>query len=409
MNSTSDKFLLTNVSEYVILFMHYSAQEKRMSKRLIWTQYFGFIGLGLAVSFIGPLMLYIRKEIVMDYWQSGLLISAEFIGVLLTTPFGGWIADKIGKPNFLFSGGIIFCLGLIGAFFSGTFLLLFLSLFVIGIACGIYEVGINALTADLSDKDAGKAMNYLHFFFGAGAMLGPIVVASLPLLHIPWRTAFFSAMIFPILVSALLLGVKNLPQKVHPKETMEKTILGSLFLWISGVALFFYVGLEVTAYSWTALYWEAKSFPWLAASVIPLFFWIALTAGRILAGKIADKAGLARFVILTASLAVISAAFWTVLPMSWSVIAMVLVLGLSLAGIYPTVMAFVTSRFPGKSGKIVAFLTIFGSLGGFVIPSGFGKIADISGIAVLPLALTGIAILLLGFFALAVKSAGKTN
>jgi len=77
-------------------------------------------------------------------------------------------------------------------------------------------------------------------------------------------------------------------------------------------------------------------------------------------------------------------------------LAAVVALGAILAGIYPTAMALATDAFPGHSGKVVGFLSVFVAAGG-LLPSLVGRLSDLSAardLGVLPQAVVGLGVLL---------------
>src|SRR5437867_4703825 len=146
-----------------------------MKLSLLLTQYLGFVTLGMAMSVVGPLVPATRGEIPMSYLQAGTVLSGQFLGMLVTVPFGGYLADRFGKKAFLLGSGLVFAAGLFGCAASRSFPALLSSCVLAGIGGGGYEVGINALQADHAGVDSGKAMNLLHFFYGVGAIAGPIL------------------------------------------------------------------------------------------------------------------------------------------------------------------------------------------------------------------------------------------
>jgi fucose permease len=66
-----------------------------------------------------------------------------------------------------------------------------------------------------------------------------------------------------------------------------------------------------------------------------------------------------------------------------------------LSGMFPTTMALVTEAYPGHAGKVVAFVAVFSSPGGFVGPTLAGRLADAVGIAALPPYAAGLALAML--------------
>ena len=68
-----------------------------MPRPLLFSQFLGFITLGFTLSIMSPLIESIRADIHMNYTQSGMILTGQFLGALLTVMAGGYIADRIGK------------------------------------------------------------------------------------------------------------------------------------------------------------------------------------------------------------------------------------------------------------------------------------------------------------------------
>jgi FHS family glucose/mannose:H+ symporter-like MFS transporter len=347
------------------------------------TQWLASLSLGLSLNLIGPLMPAIRAELRMSYWESGLVLSGQFLGMLFTVPFGGHLADRLSKRRFLVASSALVGLGLAGYGVCHSFPVLLAASVLAGIGNGGYEVGVNALEVDRAGG-SGAAMNLLHFFYGVGAIAGPLVAALIVRAGLDWRLAFVGSAILPALVGlALLLQAipRGAPLAVHDPAAIYR----SGMLWRCAAVITLYVGLETSVAGWIATFWARRS-PGsdVSAPMLVSLFWITLTAGRFAFGPLADRMGLLRFLGLASGLALLVCAVWAALPLPAVSLAAVLLLGGCLAGIFPTTMAYATAAFPGHSGKVVALLSVSASVGGFVFPTGAGRLADTFGNGALP-------------------------
>jgi MFS family permease len=376
----------------------------KMNKRLQWSQYMGFITIGLIANIIGPMLSIIKVDIKMNYSQAGLILSGQFIGMLLTVLVGGFLADKYGKKLFLIGGGIFLFIGLIGCMLSFNFLTLLICTLISGIGYGTYSVGINALCSDVTEDNKGGAMNFLHFFFGFGAIFGPILVTVVISVFHNWRVVYGFVALLPLIVTYMLwpIVIKKKKSEVNTKNALPYK---NSFIWISGLFCFIYVGIETSSYGWIPTYWghiAPKSI--IPATLIGTVFFITLTLGRLFSGFIVDKIGFSRFLIIASLGVLIVTLGWVFIPFKACTIIAMLLLGLFLAGIYPTNMASVTSEYPYISAEISAFIAVFSALGGSAIPSAIGKSADVIGIDNIPLIICGLAFLLLIFAYFRMKS-----
>jgi fucose permease len=370
-----------------------------MKINIKWIQYLAFVAIGLISNIIGPLLPTIKQEIPMSYGQLGTLLSETFLGMLLMGLIGSYVMDKYGKKPFLLLGGFLLIFGLFGTALSKTFTQLYILNFITGMGFGIYEVGINALCADYSGDAKGNDMNFLHFFYGLGAILGPVFVLICVNLGL-WRLCFGIAAVFPIAVTILILNFKgnkiDIIKKDETKASNEPIkVFKSQLLWVAGITVFIYVGLEVSTAGWIPTFCKSM----LSKSIIPsslatTLFWITMTAGRLRSGKIADKIGLKQFIFMASIGAMIVSITWVILPAgAWTLIS-ILLIGLLLSGIYPTLMAVSTASFPKNTGLVAAFISVFGALGGAFIPSIIGKMSDSFGIGILSKSILGLSIIM---------------
>jgi MFS family permease len=365
-----------------------------MNRSLRLSQYVAFLGLGLTMSLLGPLLPAIRAQMPMSYLEAGLVLSGQFLGMLVSVPPGGHLADRIGRKPFLLASAVLTVAGLVATALAPGFGTLLAAAVVTGVGSGGFEVGVNAVEVDHFGEGAGRAMNLLHFFFGVGAIAGPVLAAATLAAGLDWRVAFLAAAVLPAAVGLVLLPQELRragPVAVHDQAAIYR----SSALWRYALVIALYVALETTAYGWAASFWERRGAPFLPAALVAALFWTTLTIGRLLCGGLADRMGLARFVRRSAAAAMLACAAWMAWPTPWVTLATLLLLGLALSGIFPTTMALVTEAFPGHAGKVVAFLAVFASLGGFAGPTVAGRLADVAGMGALPPYAAGLALAML--------------
>jgi fucose permease len=368
-----------------------------------WVQYIGFITVGIIANIMGPLLPAIRTDISISYSQVGLLLSGQFIGMLLTSLVGGYLMDRVGKRPSMLAGSAMLIVGLVGCMTAKSYMFLYALNLITGFGYGIYEVGINALCADTSEENKGSDMNFVHFFYGVGAIAAPLLAFASTEYLGSWRFCFGFALIAPIIVSIILIANRIEEHKVIHKNTSKaeknsSNPFKSLFLWTAGLTAFFYVGVEVSTGGWISVYWNTmlpdSAIP---ASLTATIFWLCLTIGRLFSGKIADRIGLSTYMFAAGFGTLLLSALWSILPVGNWTLAVVGLLGLMFSGQFPTLMAIATAHFPGRSGVTAAFISVFAGLSGFFIPALIGRVADTFSIAVLSYSMLLLSVLLVIF------------
>jgi fucose permease len=366
-----------------------------MTRTLRSTQYLAFVGLGFAQGIVGPLLPQIQAEVPMSDWQAGLVGSGQFVGVLLVGLAGGQLADRFGKKAFVVAASVLMIVGLLGYVVAGAFSTLFLASMLAGLGSGGYEVGVNALQADHTEGDSGHSMNFLHFFYGLGAVGGPVAGTLAIEAGKGWRPAMVIAAILPALVAALLLS-----QRVSGGRATEMLRATPIYLrpalWVCGLVFAVYVGIEMGVGVWISTYWARRAAgSSLPAPLLGAIYWAMLTGGRLVCGRIADRIGHHRFLFAVSAAVVLVGTLWAAWPGPRMTVVVTVLFGALFAGIYPTAMALATDAFPGESGRVVGFLAVFVALGGFLLPSGVGRLSDAHGIGVLPVVIVAMSVVML--------------
>ena len=172
----------------------------------------------MIANIIGPLLPAIRTDININYSQGGLLLSGQFVGMLITSLIGGYLMDRVGKRSSMLAGSAMLIVGLIGCMFAKSFMFLYALNLITGFGYGIYEVGINALCADSMEENIGSEMNFVHFFYGVGAITAPLLAFACTEYLGNWRYCFGLVLIAPVIVSILLIRNKIEDRRViHEK------------------------------------------------------------------------------------------------------------------------------------------------------------------------------------------------
>jgi FHS family Na+ dependent glucose MFS transporter 1 len=219
-------------------------------------------------------------------------------------------------------------------------------------------------------------MNALHFFFGLGAFLSPLLVAQAVLLtgSYAWSYRFIALlMIAPALL--LLAQASPTPHRDHP-ETAGGPVETSL-VTLMVVFLLVYVGAEVSYGGWVFTYaTETSLAPESTAAYLTAGFWGALTVGRLLSIPLAMRFSAA--VMLGSSMVgcLIGIAIACLFPVSIVALwAATLVIGLSMAAIFPTVLTLAGTLMT-VTGRITGWFLVGASLGAMSVPWLIGQLFD---------------------------------
>ncbi len=334
---------------------------------------------------IGPLIPFIRHDLAIGYGAAGLLFSAQSIGSIAVLLVAGWLVHRQGVRWILNLGSIGFALGLAVSSLAPSVEILLAGNVLIGIGMSLWDVGISTSTMDATSHGKGKALNLLHFFFGAGAVAGPLA-AWIASDH--WRLALGVLAVVPL---GLLVLINKMPVPATPSapSAVRFGVYRKPLLWLIAVALSVYCGVEWGVGAWFPSYWVAAG-KGVDPNLVTSLFWLTFSLGRFFVGGLADRWGFGRFLGLALAASGGAILLWLLSPTPEISLLAVLLLGVALAGIYPTFVALASQRFPASSGQVASVLSIFAGLGTLLWPPLMGVWADVHRIQSLPVSEFGV-------------------
>ncbi len=343
-----------------------------------------FICLGLDSAIIGPTLPALAVQTASRLGQMGLLFLVGAIGYTLGTMIGGRVFDRVrGHPVLgitqLIAAALIFFIPL-----APWFWLLLSILFCKGFAEGFINTGANALLLWTHAEKVGPFMNGLHFCFGLGAFLSPLLVAQVAGMEGGYRWAFWALAAFAALVGLRMVSMPGSPRPIQARspETV-KTVHApvSYALVISAMLfLFFYVGAEITFGGWVYTYAVTLKLASAAgAAYLTSAFWLAFTIGRLISIPAATRFT-PKQVILAASFSCLSVlALGIIFSGSSSALWMMAIgLGFCMAPVWPTGFTLAGQSIH-MTGNITGVILLGDSFGGMVLPTLMGKVIEGNG------------------------------
>ncbi len=369
--------------------------------------FFGFA----AVALYGPTAAKFKEAMDLTPALVGLLIAIPSLsGSLLRIPFGAWVDISGGRKPFL----ILLFLSATGL--GGVTLLLFTSYpdgmkglywlvlffgFLSGCGIATFSVGIAQTSYWFPRARQGSALGT----FGGLGNLAPglfSIILPLYLTRFGFISAYFAWFLFLLLgiilyaliarnsyyfqfrkagfeVDEAKTKARELGQEIFPSGGVKESLVNSakvINTWALVVLYFSTFGGFIALTAWFPTYWnEYQNFEPVKAGLFTAVFSILASLIRVYGGKVADKIGGERTVLISMSLILISAAMLSflsgVLMSAILVILLALGMGISNAAIFKLVPAYVPKAVGGASGWIGGL----GAFGGFALPPIMGAIA----------------------------------
>jgi FHS family Na+ dependent glucose MFS transporter 1 len=251
-------------------------------------------------------------------------------------------------------------------------------LFLTGFVQGVLNIGGNALLVWVHGLRVGPLMNGLHFCFGLGTFLTPVIIAQFVAREggLVWTYLLLAAIILPTAVVALLPSptspLKAQPDRLEKSDPQLIALIAMVFGCYSGASLAY--GGWIYTY---AIKMDLAN-PTTAAYLTSAF-WGALTVGRLVAIPLAIR--YKPYTILRADYlgALLSLLVLLIWPRSQAaVIITSLGLGFALASIYPTTMSL-SGQIMTLSGRVTGLFAIGNSAGSMLLPWIIGILFESAG------------------------------
>ncbi len=338
--------------------------------------YCAFIAIGLVLTSLSPTLLGLSRQTQSSLSEVSILFTTRSMGFLLTALLGSRLYDRFpGHP--LLIGALVLVALTMALVPLVPLLWLLASLFLfMGIVEGMIDVGGNTLIVWLHRDKVGPFMNGMHFAFGVGAFIAPIIISQSLLYSggIAWGYWMIALLILPV---ALLFFWLPSPIPERLADGVMAPPAQTALVGLIALFFFLYVGIEASFGGWIATYAVTLGLaPEATAGYLTSAFWVALTIGRLLSVPIATRLR-PRTILLSDLLGGLASLILLLLwPTSLTVIWIgALGLGLSIASAFPTTLAL-AERNMTVTGGTTGWFFVGASLGGMSIPWLVGQLFE---------------------------------
>lgn len=354
--------------------------------------YLIFVSLGLPDSLLGSGWPKMQVEFGVPSSYAGyvfMMISAMTIISALLSPK---LIQRLHVKWIVTVSIMLTIFGLLGFSFCTQYWMLLVCAIPYGLGAGAIDAAMNHYVAN---NYSGAVMNFLHCFYGVGAMISPYLMAlAIKVAH--WNegyrwTAFLQIGILLVVISSWSLWQQNDSKadeskidSVGIKETIKQPGVMATLL-----AFFAYSASEATCFLWVPSYFAGTRTgisSELVASFGSLIFG-GLMLGRLIAGFIANRLG-DRRMIRSGTMVELIGILLTALPIKGYLVAAIgfLIIGIGMGPIYPSIQHMAPINFGKRySAAVIGLQMAFAYTGSTFMPTVFGILQQKLGIWIMPL------------------------
>ena len=357
---------------------------------------------GLVIGSLGPLLVPISDTFQLKLAQMGLPIVSHSIGFLSANIFLAFFWKIHRTRIFLGLSSLVASLTLVSISLVRTPLLLLAILFFVGTSQGLLHTSLDCFFSEISGEERARPLNWLHVFFGIGAILGPLLVGILLSYSERWDLVYLfiglASLPLPILFWRSRLyrdGLSSRSTLTPVSHDLNIPVVSPLF-WLAILGMFLYVGLELSFGSWTPVFLvRIRGVSVVSASWGISVFWLTMVAGRFLFGRFFHRANLSLSLVVGTLAAAVFTTLTFLLSYHGPLILFIALSGLSLSWFYPSVIALGANTFPKHIGFMTGILSTSGTSGSILFPWLIGPLSEALGLArgvfLVPLLCVGLA------------------
>ena len=363
--------------------------------------FFAFICLGLSGSLLGAAWPVMHLQLGSPLSYAGIISMIITAGIIAASLSTDRLIRKIGTGLIVVLSVCITSIALFGFSIAGSFLLICLWALPYGLGAGALDVTINNYVA-VNYKSSH--MNWLHCFWGLGAMIGPYIMGFYLTHDFEWVVGYRTVAMLQVILIAILIASLSLWEKSDKDKSPLVSVKPFLeILAIKGVkyvlpALFAYSAIEATAGLWASTYLVShRDISAETAASFASLFYTGITVGRFLSGMISSKLGNKK--MIKAGISLIFLGIITVLlPIRTDLITLMglVIIGLGCAPVFPSIIHSTPNSFGYENSQaLVGLQMASGYTGSALVPPLFGLIASFLGMSIYPAFLFVFAVLLL--------------
>lgn len=324
---------------------------------------------------IAPILGALLPAYALTPSQEGTLTFTNALGLVVASLSAGPIIDIKGNKLALLSGLGLVIVSLIGAPNAGGYSGLLAIYFILGLGGGIVVTAANALAGAVDPSRRGSALNFLNLFFGLGGIVTTYIASE----HISPDTLCYliAGLTFVALVVNAITRMPLPTGAASFRLNEVPALLSRPSLLLLSLFLFLYVACEVGVWNWLTKYLVAVNFDRATAGhVVSYGFAFGILVGRIVVSRIIIKVPAVNVLLAAAVLMALTTYAMLSLGSTTAITIAVFCAGLSMAPVFPTVLAIVGDTFVRGTATAMGIAITCGWLGLAVSSPIIGSLAQ---------------------------------
>jgi len=350
-------------------------EESATASRRWWTvAVFAYIALeGAGLQMRGAVIPALRRTFAVPEWQLGLVAPAGTIGFFCFVMVVGAVAGRLNTRRLLLvgiagTGAGIFVMGI-----APSFLLFLVALVGRGVFTGVGRGSDRPLLSHLYPSQRGRLFGYYDMMWAVGATAGPLLVA-VAIDAGNWRLAYYALGVAFVPVVALVVALPT-PTVSGGDDLLDLPELRRITrrpeVLAMAAGLFLSAGFEGGLFTWVTTYAQGRLPGSLATASLSVLL-VSYIPGRFASGRLSERFGYVRLCVGLVGLTVPAFIYTFFVAEGYGLLVGLFAIGLTLSGIYPTMLAYATEAVPEHSAPVNATALVTSSIGIAAVPAVMG-------------------------------------
>ena len=371
-----------------------------MYSLLIAVIYLIFISLGLPDSLLGSGWPAMHAAFSVPSSYAGYVSMAISFMTIISALLSPMMIKRFHTKWIVIVSIFLTVMGLIGFSISTSYAMLFVFAVPYGMGAGAIDASVNHYVAN---NYSGSVMNFLHCFYGVGAVISPNIMA-VALSKASWNegyrwTAYIQIFILLICIISLPLWKKNERDSNKQEEEVAgiREALKRPGVVLTLIAFFAYCSGEATCFLWTSSYFAGVK-EGLTNHLIESFgslIFGGLMLGRLISGFVSNRLG-DRMLIRIGIFVEVVGILLVMIPVASFIPAAIgfVIIGTGMGPVYPAIQHMAPTNFGERySAAVIGLQMASAYIGSTFMPMIFGNIQEKIGIGIMPFYLLIFAVL----------------
>ena len=325
---------------------------------------------GVVCLLPGVFLIDIAHSFQVETHIIGYIYTLFTVGNVAAVQCNGRILDKINIRSQLLLVSALMLLSIIGMSMVSSLTVFACLVFTFGIGNGFFSSTASYMIVNLyADNNRSTRLNFLHCFFGIGAIVSPMLAGALLAAGFSWQSIYQMALLLLTVVAMLIwMTPVVLPKHSQRADGQQEGKFG-LNVYVIAIALFCYSLSEGSFVFWGNTYFiEYLGLNITSASFLVSEFWLFMAVGRASSGLFLAKLSVEKYILINSGLAFTAGMVMLTSSTYATVLIAVGIMGFGYAGLYACILSYGTLQLPCASAKLMSLYITFGSLGGLSAP-----------------------------------------